>query len=611
MLATTHRAVRIAGVKIPVHSVWLAACDGVMLLIAASGVRGELPPAAPGAPAMAQQTRPKVPTWAADAIWYQVLVPRFCNADAANDLPWTRAWTDRWATLFPDEQGPLRVSLSYRRYGGDLQGLTLKLGYLKDLGVNTLYLSPLFQAPSEHKYDTADHRHIDDSLAVAGAADELPPETTDPATWGWSASDKLFLAFLDTAHRQGFRVVLDGVFNHVGRQHWAWRDVLAKGRSSRFADWFAVTDWGPPMRWEAWDGPNGHLVRFRHVGDGLHPEVEAHFFAVARRWLDPNGDGDPHDGIDGWRLDAASDVPHGFWRRFRRVVKGINSEALLLGEIWGDGSAWLSGDQFDAVTNYPFSRTVLGFLAPQEEPVRTTAFVEELDALGRRYPQAVTLAMVDLLDSHDTARAVSMLLDPVAYRKEPDDPVPPRDLLLPGDDAHRRFALAVVLQFTLPGAPLVYYGDEVGMYGGKDPYCRAPMWWPAEKATANPVPADFRPLYRALSRARRAYPALRRGGFRVLLADDARRVIAFQRPHPMGDYLVVLNADGDRHVVELSFPSAREKAQTIAWQSLDPAQVGALGLMESHVKADGLVEVELGPWSACWAPWPPPRVPAR
>jgi len=137
------------------------------------------------------------------------------------------------------------------------------------------------------------------------------------------------------------------------------------------------------------------------------------------------------------------------------------------------------------------------------------------------------------------------------------------------------------------------------------------MWWPAEKATANPVPADFRPLYRALSRARRAYPALRRGGFRVLLADDARRVIAFQRPHPMGDYLVVLNADGDRHVVELSFPSAREKAQTIAWQSLDPAQVGALGLMESHVKADGLVEVELGPWSACWAPWPPPRVPAR
>ncbi|MCP4591446.1 MAG: hypothetical protein GY842_11935, partial [bacterium] len=222
------------------------------------------------------------PSWAADAIWYQVLVSRYRNGSTANDPPGTLPWTDAWAELGPGEVGPLRERLFGRRYGGDLQGLREKLPYLRSLGVNTLYLNPVFCAPSEHKYDTSDYRHIDDTYGVRDSRTQIGGETEDPLTWQWTESDRVFLGFLAEAHGQGLRVVVDGVFNHVGREFWAWRDVCARGRGSVYADWFAVRQWtddgGGVLAWDAWDGPNGSLVRFRRVGDGLHPGVEHHLF---------------------------------------------------------------------------------------------------------------------------------------------------------------------------------------------------------------------------------------------------------------------------------------------------------------------------------------------
>ncbi|MCP4590862.1 MAG: hypothetical protein GY842_08955, partial [bacterium] len=367
-------------------------------------------------------------------------------------------------------------------------------------------------------------------------------ETEDPLTWQWTESDRVFLGFLAEAHGQGLRVVVDGVFNHVGREFWAWRDVCARGRGSVYADWFAVREWtddgGGVLAWDAWDGPNGSLVRFRRVGDGLHPGVEHHLFAVVRRWMDPDGDGDPSDGVDGWRLDAAEQVPHAFWRRFRRVVKSANPRALIVGEIWTDARAWLGGQEFDSVTNYPFSSPVVSYFRQGGDGYLPTDFADTLKALYQTHQPGVALGQMNLLGSHDTERAVSMLADPQLQRGA-DGRIPRRDLLRPDEDAYRRLKLALFTQSTYPGAPLIYYGDEVGMYGGDDPFCRGPMQW-ADLGSA--VRTDLADVYAALARLRRGRPELRRGGYELLLADDARRLIAFRRSGASGSSVVLVNS---------------------------------------------------------------------
>ncbi len=351
-----------------------------------------------------------VPAWAVDACWYQVFVSRFCNGDAANDPPDTWPWTADWLRQPPDGT-PQREELFFRRYGGDLAGLGQRLGYLRSLGVNTVYLNPVFAASSQHKYDTDDYRHIDDTYGVAGAMGRIAGETHDPTTWQWTDSDRLFLDVLANAHRLGMRVVLDGVFNHVGRGFWAFRDVVRRGRQSPYAGWFDITDFGPPLQWNGWDGPNGNLVRFARAGDGLAAPVEEHLLAVTRRWMDPDGDGDPSDGIDGWRLDAAEQVDHGFWRRWRQAVKSTNPEAFIVGEIWINPADWL-GDQFDVVTNYRLARAVVRFCRPGTEDYTATRFAAELEALARQFEPDRTLAMVNVLGTHDTDRLVSMMANP-------------------------------------------------------------------------------------------------------------------------------------------------------------------------------------------------------
>lgn len=528
-----------------------------------------------------------VPQWTADAVWYQVFVSRFRNGNVDNDPHGTLPWTGNWAKLQPNEKPPLRNSLFDRRYGGDLQGLRSKLPYLQRLGVNTLYLNPIFEAASQHKYDTTDYRHVDDSFGVAGSRTQLTGETTEPTTWRWSAGDRVFLDFLSEAHRRGFRVVLDGVFNHVGEEFLAWRDVKANGPASPYADWFDVTDWGPPLRWQAWDGPNGQLIRFKRVGDGLHPEVEAYLFAVVRRWMDPDGDGDPSDGIDGWRLDAAEQVSHGFWRRFRQVVKRINPEAVIVGEIWTDARDWLGGDQFDVVTNYLFSAPVIRFFGQAGERYTPSEFVDDLAAVRQNHPRDVTLGMFNLLGSHDTERAVTMLADP-QRRRDASGRIPKRDLLQPDEDAFRRLKLSAFFQFTYCGAPLIYFGDEVGMYGGDDPFCRAPMWWP-ETPVAH-YRTDVRDFYKKLAELRRCREELRRGRFRLLLADDARRLIAFSRHYRTRETIVLLNGDVEDHRVALTIGRPGCKLERGTWSTLGKPEIRAPGDLPAQIGPDGRLE---------------------
>ncbi len=586
----------------------------------------------------------EVPDWAADAVWYQIFVSRFCNGNAANDPPGTTPWTHDWLKLAPGEAPPLERALARRRYGGDLQGVIEKLPYLRGLGVNALYLNPVFEARTEHKYDTSDYRHIDPSFgageptepddASGALPDEAggtptPQETLDPATWKWTASDRVFLELLRRAHECGVRVVIDGVFNHVGEGFWAWRDVQVHGRASKFADWFEVTDWedgaeGRPVKWNGWAGPGSSMVRVARgtgrdsgsssrdsgsstrwaenpfsapvgtgkdsgsstqdsgsssrvsgsskAGDGLHPEFERHIFDITRRWMDPDGDGDPSDGIDGWRLDVVNDVPHGFWKRWREHVKAINPQAILIGEIWGDASEWLGGDEFDAVMNYQFAVPVTAFLR-RESDQSATECVAQLERVLDRHPWPISLAMQNLLDSHDTDRAVSMLANPPrGYDRDskPDQGSPPYDANEPGEDAYDRLKLAAALQFTWPGAPLIYYGDELGMYGGDDPFDREPMWM-GEHANRRP---DLIEHYRRLASIRAAHPALRRGRLRILLADDARRVIVFARLLADECIITAVNAGGDPAEIGLLAPANGPLEPLLSAGSEIPTQDG-------------------------------------
>ncbi len=533
-----------------------------------------------------------VPSWAADAIWYQVFVSRFASGTSTNDPPRTLPWTDEWKQLQEGESGSLRQNLLDRRYGGDLQGLRGKLDYLANLGINALYLNPIFQADTQHKYDTADHRHIDDSFAVTDSRLRVSGETADPETWKLTDSDRVFLALLNDAHARGMRVMIDGVFNHVGQSFWAWEDVKARGRDSVYANWFAVKTWEPELTWDAWDGPNGRLVNFRQVEDGLDPNVERYLFAVVRRWMDPDGDGDPSDGVDGWRLDAAERVPHGFWRRFRTVVKSVNPDALIAGEIWIDPSPWIDGRQFDVVTNYPMAEAIFALAEPTRNiagnPATMGMITDRLVELNSRFGRPVVHGMLNLLDSHDTARAITRISQATTANSVTGDAIS-----TPDDAIFGRLKLAAFLQFTLPGAPMIYYGDEVGMYGENDPFCRAPMWWPETQAPG--YRTDLLEFYRGLIDLRQGESALRRGDFGVLLADNGSGVLAFRRSHDGVDLIALMNTSSRRESISIGLGQGTE------WLELFHASRGlrsgddVRNRRRIRANADGIVTIECAP----------------
>jgi glycosidase len=503
------------------------------------------------------------PDWARDAVWYQVFPERFRNGDPSNDpgdaefetlLPWTSDW---WQThtAHGEAAGDHHFYTGHgnvwrRRYGGDLAGLTEMLPYLRCLGVNAIYLNPVFEADSMHKYDTSDFRHIDDHFGTRGDW-PVAGETDDPATWTWTPSDRAFLDFLAQARRQSFRVIIDGVFNHVGHRHFAFQDVLRNGRDSRYADWFAITDWGDPenvgrpesfgkpggIQWVAWDQPNGALPAFaKDDALGLAQGPRQHIFDITRRWMDPDGDGDPADGIDGWRLDVPGDIPHPFWRDWRSLVKSINPDAYLSGEIWGPAQPWLNeGDQFDAVMNYQFAMPAVAFFADRRDPVPARDFMMQMLDVVSMYPLPIALVQQNLYASHDTDRLASMFVNPdrpYDGRNRLQDTGPDYDRSKPGPEARARQRLAVGFQMAFLGAPMIYYGDEAGMWGPDDPSDRMPMLWRDLEPYDGQQPEvddDMHAWYRHMIAVRHAEPALRRGTFRPRLDASGEDLAVFTR----------------------------------------------------------------------------------
>jgi len=426
------------------------------------------------------------PDWVKDAVFYQIFPDRFAKSTSL----------EKPHNLEPWDTEPT----AYGYKGGDLLGVVERLDYLQELGVTALSFNPIFQSACNHRYHTHDYYKV------------------DPLLGGNDAFDRL----LTECKRRGLRIILDGVFNHASRGFFQFNDVLENGAASPWVDWFHFRehpanayDHNRPPGYAAWVGL--HALPKLNTDN---PQVREYVMRVAEHWL--------RKGIDGWRLDVPFEiVSEGFWQEFRQRMKAINPEAYIVGEVWWDARQWLQGDQFDGVMNYLFAEAVIAFTAGERVKrelvedrsyypwpgIDGTTFADKIDHLLRLYPWDIQLTQLNLLDGHDTARFIS---------------------IAGGDTASVR--LGTFLMFTFPGAPCIYYGDEIGLTGGRpDAMARRPFSWDHPERWDNEM-LDF---HKSVIALRKAHPALRTGSYQPLLADHA--LYAFARA--LGDerFVVVLN----------------------------------------------------------------------
>lgn len=551
----------------------------------------------------------ETPDWVKDAIIYQIFTDRFRDGDVTNDpapgrffygeldgtifrshddVTATDPWPDlAWNTVICDPRDaadcPGTYSLNF--YGGDLQGVLDKLDYLQSIGITAIYFNPIFESPSNHKYDTADFTQIAEDFG----------------------DEALFRTLVAEAHVRGMHIILDGVFNHTSSDsiyfdRYGNFDSLGACESagSPYRDWFYFTDVaagsgecvgsdGTPdaATYESWFGFDS-LPKL----NSANAEVRDYFWdgadgGIGTIWIAPSAPG-AEDGADGWRLDVGGDVDPGrtnaplndYWEGFRDAVREVNPEAYIVIEEWGNASPWLLGQEMDATMNYQYSTAMLGFwrdstftdndhntgssagpivpLSPSELDSRLHNWIE-------RYPPEALYAMMNLLGSHDTNRALFML-DHNAADSGNDDLLQNPDY--DWSDPIERLKGVWLLQMTLPGAPTTYYGDEVGLVGPTvvsgsryedDPYNRQPYPWLDEDASDTPLGLPFytflqnaanqaalRDYYSTLTEARNDHPALRTGSFDTLLVDDANELYAYGRLLP--DYsdaaVIILNRAG-------------------------------------------------------------------
>ncbi len=454
-------------------------------------------------------------------------------------------------------------------------GIEKKIPYLKELGINAIYLNPVFYGISSHKYDAVCHHHIDPFLGPDPQKDlrtlQNSAETDDSETWLWTEADKYFLHLVKTLHENGMRIILDGVFNHTGRHFFAFRDILHHGQESSYSGWYKITRWDESLPdgfdYEGWAGTK-FLPEFRQEKGTLVQGPEQYVKNVIERWTRPEIN--PDAGIDGWRLDVASCIPLTFWEKFRSWVRKLNPEAYIVAEIVDCMPSCFMKKSFDALMNYPFGHISREFFLEKKLSAKKTLL--ELEKLIKLYPQPVSYAMQNLYNSHDTPRLASQIVNrdipsstwndlffPARVKDNPEYSVhAPRKKDI---DIQK---MMLLLQFAFVGAPLIYYGEESGMWGANDPDCRKPMIWPEwkyEVETRHPFekqrpgdPVKFNrelwKFYQKLIAVRNMYSALQEGQF-IPLSSETDPVLHFLRNKQGQTIRIVINP-GDRvHTVKM------------------------------------------------------------
>ena len=630
-----------------------------------------------------------VPNWAKEAIWYNIFPDRFYNGNHYNDpifnefgpeafkpnilheqnfveeYKWEKSNNvishfdrNRWTSDFREQtiweklgEREIDYSLKYARmYGGDLQGIKEKIPYMKELGINAVWLNPVFFSYQNHKYGANDFRHISPDFGTiktsgethgveinrnnkygnksyvdvlgnkATTSSELKllevnlkgenrgkngyGETEDPATWVWTESDLIMVDLIKEFHKNGIRVIFDGVFNHSSSEHWTFNMVLADGENSKYKDWYKFTDFGQHVQitddmsdeqafetlianrkrtiYNAWGGFDS-LPEF----NTFNQEYKEYIFNITRKWMcGPDGKESENwmedDGIDGWRLDVPNCLENqNFWNEWREVVKDSKKDSYITAELWGNASGDINGgNKFDTVMNYEWLKTVIGFFINQSREggvrykLKAQDFFNELREKRTWYPYQALQASQNLNGSHDTDRLYSRIVNDVVGRNleegkqlekgyngiRPDlasnnhpnttidwrnSPIKPKDIL----------KLISIFQMTYIGAPMLFYGDEVGMWGATDPYCRKPMLWKEflydnEKNPSHinqnevyeqKVDSDLFEWYKKLIRIRLENKTLVYGKFREVFADNERDVIAYERVIEDQLIIVVIN----------------------------------------------------------------------
>ena len=408
----------------------------------------------------------QAPAWAGEQIYYQIFPERFCNGDSSIDPPGSVSWGTK-----PDRESFM---------GGDLQGIIRKLDYIRDLGVSCLYLTPIFKAPSNHKYDTVDYFEIDPSFGTKQELKEL----------------------VDGVHARGMRILLDGVFNHCGYYWPPFQDLIKNGEESRYASWFFPKSFPVDESYENYDCV-GHYKWMPKI-NLANAEARDYFISVGKYWIE-------NFGIDGWRLDVADELPTQFLTYFSDAMRKIRPDVLLLGETWADAGKLLAPDRLDSAMNYVFRDAALDWLAKNR--ISTSQLDFRINRMLSLYPYETALRLYNLLDSHDTERFRWLCRD------------------------KRKHELAVIFQMTLPGCPAIFYGDEVGLEGENDPGCRLAMEWDEGKQNVKLLS-----LYKRLISIRKCSPSLTKGDYQTLICDDDADVYVFKRTWGRETSIVILNA---------------------------------------------------------------------
>ena len=446
----------------------------------------------------------QTPDWVKHAVFYQIFPDRFAKSKQPRKRLLQNFMWEEWHEV-PTLQG-------YK--GGDLWGVMEQLDYLQDIGINAIYFTPIFQSASNHRYHTHDYYQVDPMLGGNPAFKDL----------------------LDAAHDRNIKIVLDGVFNHASRGFFFFHDILENGPHSPWLDWFKIEGWplsaydgNFPANYAGWDG-NRALPVFNHD----NPEVREYIMEIAEFWI--------KFGIDGWRLDVPFEIKSpGFWQEFRERVKAVNPEAYIVGEVWEDAREWLDGTQFDGVMNYLFAAPTIAFAAGERVDLAQlegrsyypypALFAKEYGAQIQQvldlYPWQIQLTQLNLLASHDTARLLTIAR---------------------GDKAS--VELATLLLLTFPGAPSIYYGDEVGLPGALDPDSRRGF----------PLEADWEldvlDYHKQLIALRHKYAALRTGSYHILFAEGAVYVFA----RILGHEEIVVAVNVSTEPAQISFEPANLKS---------------------------------------------------